>query len=178
VYRVKQYQQALGQPPNVWSDRVFAFTGDVLYQNAPTSVELGQNMFHLVANGAGMRAFTTKTINLLLAAGPTMVAIDISAAMDPSWKDIRCRRFYPIPFQYVPPFLARSLSPRDALISVFQTATSLAQVNMVRPLLRWLGLCLMRDKTLPTGTNHLRLGKPPLTAPRTDPVLQDYRWKS
>jgi hypothetical protein len=177
IYGVKQYRHPLGQPANDWTDRVFAFTGDVLNRNAPTSVELGPAMFHLIAGAAALRVYTAETINLLLAADPTVVAIDCPDVMNPGWEDVRCRRCFPIPFQYVAPFLARSLPPRDAFISVFQTATSLAQVNTVRPLLRWLAVCLTRDENLPAGTDHSRAGTPYLLAPRTDPVLQDHRWR-
>jgi hypothetical protein len=82
-------------------------------------------MFRLLAGGAGIQIFTPETINLMLAANPTLLAFDAPAPMNPGWEDARCWRFYPIPFSYVAPFLARSLSPREAFILVFQTATSL-----------------------------------------------------
>jgi hypothetical protein len=177
VYGIRQYRQALGQPPNQWSDRVFGFTGDVLNRNAPSSVELGTTMFHLVANGAGLRIYTPETMNLILASDPTIKAVDIPIATTPGWETVRCCRLYPVPFSFVAPFLTRSLTPREAFVSIYQTAISLGQVDAIRSLLQWLSACLTRNDNLGPGTNHSHLGTAVLLPPRMDSILQDHRWR-
>jgi hypothetical protein len=72
----KQYLQGLGQPPNQWTDQVFAFMGDVQHRNAPTTIEVPNTVFQRVGHGAAVRVFSPKVIIWMLLADPTMLAVD------------------------------------------------------------------------------------------------------
>jgi hypothetical protein len=166
IYSIWQYHQALGQPPNPSSDRVFGFTGNVLNKNAPTSVELSPVIFHLVVNDTDMQIYTPETMNLILASGSTIEAVDMG---------VRCHCLYPVPFLYMAPFLTWSLTPRVAFIALYQqTAIHLGQVDAIRSLLWWLLACLMHNETLSMGTNHSHLGTAILQPPWMDATLQEH----
>jgi hypothetical protein len=116
----KQYHQGLGQPPNQWTDQVFAFMGDVQHRNAPTTVEVPNTVFQRVGHGAAVRVFSPEVIILMLLANPTMLAVYAPQDFDPGWIPTITRYSFPVPFQYVHLFLDGSLSPRDAFILVYQ----------------------------------------------------------
>jgi hypothetical protein len=172
----KQYRQGLGQPPNQWTDRVFAFMGNVQHRNAPTTVEVPNTVFQQVAHGAAVQIFRPEVLILMLLADPTMLAVDTPQDFDPGWIATITRYSIPVPFQYVHLFLDGSLSPRDAFILVYQSAVAKGQVDIIRPLLNWLSLGLTRTLAVAAGTDHSRTGFKPLTAPRMDNTLRNYRW--
>jgi hypothetical protein len=172
----KQYRQGLGQPANQWTDRVFAFTGDVQHRNAPTTVEIPNTVFQRVAHGAAVRIFRPEVLILMLLADPTMLAVDSPQDFDPGWIATITRYSFPVPFQYVHLFLDSTLTPRDAFILVYQSAVAKGQVDIIRPLLNWLSLGLTRTLAVAAGTDHSRTGFEPLTAPRMDNTLRNHRW--
>ena len=97
-------------PITTFDDRTYAFDGD-LYNNQGISVEIN-NSYYDLADATSVFVPTIANIVNQIAADPLLNLFDPLTAADAETEPMKCRLIMPIPFKYVPIFLANKVTPR------------------------------------------------------------------
>jgi len=155
----------LGSPPSPLDGRTFAFDGD-LFNNQGLNVEMVDDHYNY-ATQHPMLVPNVAHILTQLAADPLLELFDPFLPAAANTEAVKVRRLIPIPFKYVPIFLATAVTPRYyfetiypllvadnndvaclALTKFFQTAITRAAANTGSPCNGILPIAPMRSDRL------------------------------
>jgi hypothetical protein len=156
-------------PVHQWSDRAFAFKGD-LVRGQLSSVDFDTQYLHQVAGQQTVP--TTDALTQLLAGDPALALVGPFANDEAGTDLIRTRRAMYVPPRYISLFLDADLSPRAGYETFAAAATSNNDVVNCAPLLQWLRLALTRDGAATASV----LVQPIPTVPLADAQLIQHRW--
>jgi hypothetical protein len=168
VHRPALFPTVMGQPLTQWSNRAFAFAGDVMGPAGAghiNIVEFPADAFHLVANQ--IRVPATAVLEAAFAVGPDVSTVGPYGENDDGTEVLRTTPDYMyVPPKYVLILLAHSLTPREAW-----TRVRGASEGRLCPLLDWLRIAC----TLCLGQLVPILQQPFPMVPLADADLQSHR---
>ena len=170
LHRVAKYHAVVGMPAHQWSDRAFAFKGDLVEGQMP-SVDWDSTYLHQI-NGQ-QRIPTQDALTQMLAGDPNLVLVGPFDNADAGTELFRTRRSMYVPPRYVTLFLETDLTPRVAYETFLAAATANNDVVDCAPLLQWLRLALTRAAIAPDVSTLIL---PPPTVPLADRGLIQHRW--
>jgi hypothetical protein len=172
VHRPALFPTVMGQPLTQWSNRAFAFAGDVMGPAGAghiNIVEFPADAFHLVANQ--IRVPTTAVLEAAFAVGPDVSTVGPYGENDDGTEVLRTRNYMYVPPKYVPILLAHSLTPREAWTRVRGAIVADQATVACAPLLDWLRIAC----TLRLGQQVPILQQPFPMVPLADADLQSHR---
>jgi hypothetical protein len=169
MHRVAKFHAVVGMPVHQWSDRAFAFKGDLVQGQLP-SVDWDPTYLHQV-NGQQLIP-TADALTQLLAGDPALSLVGPFQNGEAGTEFVRTRRSMYVPPRYVSIFLEEDLSPRVAYETFLAAATTNNDVGDCAPLLQWLRLALTREAI--GGASTLMLVPP--SVPLADRTLIQHRW--
>ena len=105
----QRLDQPLGQPPNPRYDTFYAFDGDLL-DNVAYHATIPNACYDLIPNT--ILVSEVPAITAALGGDPNLVTMGPHNPGDANTEAVRVRKIIPIPFAYVPIFLANEVTPR------------------------------------------------------------------
>ena len=138
-----RYERSLGAPVTNFDNLTYAFDGD-LYNNQGISVEIN-NSFYDLADPNSILVPTVVNIVNQIAADPLLNIFDPLTAADAETEPMKCRLITPIPFKYVPIFLANEVTPRFYFETILPLITADNNAQDCLALTRYFQLAFVRE---------------------------------
>jgi hypothetical protein len=167
LHGLKKYGSPVGTN-SPWDGGNFAFTGDVVSRQIPTTVYLPATAFSLVSQGAFLRVPVMQLLDLIYAGDPNIVLTGPFANTDAGTELIQCRDTVGVPFSLVNLLLESRLNPREAWIQVMGEIRNQGLVNDCASLINFLRV--FATSTVAGATSSSIVGAP-LIVPAADAAL-------
>ena len=168
--QLEKFHPRAGMPATRWDDRMFISKGE-LHHNSQVTVEFREDYFNQIA--ANVAVPSPEMIDAGYAVDPAANLLGPNDIRNDGITNLRVRRTCFVPAPYVPLFLAKPLSPREAWDTVRSQIVTDNRQEACRPLIDYLrcAICITQANESPTVAVN-----PPL-APLPDPILLDRRRK-
>ena len=157
----------LGAAPSILDGRTFAFDGD-LFNNQGLNVEI-QDHHYNYATQQQMLVPTVPHIITQLAADPMLELFDPFAAGAANTEAIKTRCITPLPFKYVPLFLATTVTPRYYFETIYPVITADNNAVACLSLTKYFQVAITREAANQGSPCNVAL---PAAPPRNIPLLQ------
>ena len=171
VFGLSKYPTLVGQP-TPWDNQLFAFVGDVV-EGAITTVIFPPDAFefHRVGGTSQNVPGTLARARELLEAEPDLPFIAPLADGEANIRQVRTRRYVPLPHKFVRYFLDRRPTAREGFIDLSLQLEALGNPNECGELVDWLLCSITADEP---GVEPSLISNPP-QAPLADRLLHRHR---
>jgi hypothetical protein len=137
VHRLAHYQAPLGVPNEVWHQKLFAITGNVIGSQMPQTIQWSARSLEILARSVRVSKLNDQIGTLMNVGANTLPPVEAGAEAD-TFDEIRTRHSRYVPGKYLPLLLTRQMTPKEALISINAEAVSQGEQDVLKPLIDWL----------------------------------------
>jgi hypothetical protein len=161
AHRLSHYRAPLGVANEVWHQKLFALTGDVIGNQMPQTIQWSARSLEILSRDVQVLKLNAQVGALMHADVDTLPPV-VNGADVATYDAIRTRHSMYVPGKYLPLLLARRMTPKEALLSLNAEAVSQGEQDVLKPLVDWLRVAVTRTALDDTTTSLVARTLPPI----------------